>query len=182
MNIIYKDITLRAIEESDLSLILEMINDPEIEQMTGGGGFPVSMYQQKKWYEAIQARKGELRLMIDTDSHGTIGLVMLTNIDYKNGTAEFHAKLATSLNIKGNGFGTKAYIAVIDYAFNMLNLNCIYTGNIEYNKVTEHIKQKVGFVRDGVLRDRVYKNGRYYNIHDWSLLRKDWELIKDKFI
>ena len=63
-----------------------------------------------------------------------------------------------------------------------LNLNCIYTANIEYNKVTEHIKQKVGFVKDGVLRDRVYKNGRYYNIHDWSLLRRDWDLIKDKFI
>jgi len=182
MNIKYKDITLRAIEEFDLPLVLEMINDSEIERMTGGGGFPVSIYQQKKWYEMIQGKNDELRLMIDTADHVAVGLAMLTNIDYKNGTAELHVKLATSLNIKGKGFGTKAYIAIINYAFDMLNLNCIYTGNIEYNKVTEHIKQKIGFIKEAVLRERVYKYGRRYNIHVWSLLRNDWESVKEKFI
>jgi RimJ/RimL family protein N-acetyltransferase len=175
MNIKYKDITLRAIEDSDLELILEMINDPEIEKMTGGGGFPVSMFQQKKWYETIQNKNDELRLMIDTENHGTIGLAMLTGIDYKNGTAEFHAKIATSRNIRGNGYGTKAYKAIFDYAFNQMNLNCIYTGNIEYNTVTEQIKEKCGFQKEGILRERVYKNGKYHNIAVWSLLRDDWK-------
>lgn len=177
MNIIYEDITLRAIEESDLELIREMINDPIIENMTGGGGFPVSMYQQKKWFESIQSLKNELRLMIDTEKHGAIGTVVLSNIDYKNGTAEFHAKIASSKNIRGLGYGIKAYKATFDYAFNQMNLNCIITGNIEYNSVTEHIKEKCGFKQEGVLRERVYKNGKHHSIIVWSLLRSDWEKL-----
>lgn len=172
------DITLRAIEETDLGLLHEMINDPEIEKMTGGGGFPVSLYQQKKWFESIQNRRNELRLMIDTENNGTIGLISLTDIDLKNRTAEFHYKLATSKNLKGKGYGTKALSALIEYAFMQMNLNCIYSGNIEYNNVTERIKEKLGFKKEGVLRERVFKNGKYFNIHVWSLLRSDWESTK----
>ncbi len=172
------DITLRAIEETDLGLLHEMINDPEIEKMTGGGGFPVSLYQQKKWFESIQNRRNELRLMIDTENNGTIGLISLTDIDLKNRTAEFHYKLATSKNLKGKGYGTKALSALIEYAFMQMNLNCIYSGNIEYNNVTERIKEKLGFKKEGVLRERIFKNGKYFNIHVWSLLRSDWESTK----
>lgn len=174
MNIVYKDITLRAIEEADLGMLLEMINDPEIENMTGGGGLPVSSYQQKKWFESIQTRNNEMRLMIDSKEHGTIGFVALTDIDYKNRTAEFHAKIASGKSIRGNGYGTKSYIAMIKYAFNQMNLNCISTGNIEYNTITEHIKDKLGFKKEGVLRQRVFKNGKYHNIHVWSILKDDW--------
>jgi len=66
----YEDITLRAIEESDLELLKAMINDPEIENMTGGYSYPVSTYQQKKWFESILDRQDELRLIIDTKEHG----------------------------------------------------------------------------------------------------------------
>lgn len=172
------DITLRAIEETDLGLLHEMINDPEIEKMTGGGGFPVSLYQQKKWFESIHNQRNELRLMIDTENNGTIGLISLTNIDLVNRTAEFHYKLATSKNLKGKGYGSKALSALIEYAFMQMNLNCIYSGNIEYNNVTERIKEKLGFKKEGVLRERVFKNGKYFNIHVWSLLRSDWENTK----
>jgi len=180
MIIQFDDITLRAIEESDLELIREMINDPEIEKMTGGGGFPVSAYQQKRWFESIQNRNNELRLMIDTNNHGTIGLVALTDIDYKNGTAEFHYKLASSKNLRGKGYGTKALSALVEYAFMQMNLNCIYSGNVEYNNVTERIKEKLGFKKEGVLRERVFKNGKYFNIHVWSLLRSDWVKANQK--
>ena len=44
MNIYGKSIVLRAISESDASLLLQMINDPETERMLGGSSFPVSMY------------------------------------------------------------------------------------------------------------------------------------------
>lgn len=176
MNIVYKDIKLRAIEESDLELLLEMINDSEIEKMTGGGGLPVSSIQQRKWFESIQARNNEVRLMIETEQYGTIGIISLTAIDFKNRTSEFHYKLATSVNLKGHGYGTKALISIINYAFNYLNLNCIYSNNIEYNYVTEHIKEKLGFKKEGTLRQRVYKNGKYHNIHVWSILKEDWKM------
>lgn len=169
MNISYEDITLRAIEESDLELLKEMINDPEIENMTGGFSFPVSTLQQKRWFEGLQNNKNELRLIIEANEHGPIGVVMLTDIDWKNRIAQFHSKIATSKEIRGKGYGTKATKALIKYAFEQLNLNLVYSYIIEYNIASQRVHEKCGFKKDGVLRNRIYKNGGYHNLTVWSI-------------
>ena len=161
---IYDDIKLRAIEERDLNILLEMINDPEIENMTSGYSFPVSEYQQRRWFESLVNNDKELRTIIETKEHGTIGVVMLTDIDWKNRTAQFHSKIATSKEIRGKGYGTKATKALVKYAFEQLNLNLIYSHIIDYNVASQRVKEKCGFKKDGVLRNRVFKNGKYHDI------------------
>jgi RimJ/RimL family protein N-acetyltransferase len=173
MNYIYNDITLRAIEESDLELIREMMNDPEIENMTGGYSFPISVYQQKKWFEGLLNNNKELRTVIETKEHGAIGLVMLTDIDWKNRTAQFHSKIATSKNLRGKGYGTVATKALLKYAFEQLNLNCIYSHIIDYNIPSQKVKEKCGFRREGLLRNRIYKNGKYHDVVVWSIMNGD---------
>ena len=171
MNITYQDITLRAIEEEDLDLLQEMMNDPEIEKMTGVVGLPVSKREQKKWYENLTNK--DVRLVIDTKEHGAIGVVMLTDIDYRNSTAQFHSKIATSKQIRGKGYGTKATYALIRYGLLEMNLHLIYSHIVEYNIPSQRVKEKCGFKKDGVLRDRVYKNGNYYNLTVWSVTKDD---------
>ncbi|MCR4900464.1 MAG: GNAT family N-acetyltransferase [Treponema sp.] len=175
MIIKYDDIILRAIEFEDLDLLREMINDPYIENMTGGGGLPVSKYQHEEWYKKIILNNdNQVRLIIDTEAFGAIGLVMLTDIDHKNGTAQFHSKIATKNNLRGKGYGTKATMALIKYAFEQMNLNCIYSVIIEHNEVSQHVKEKCGFKREAILRDRIYKNGKYNNLIVWSILKSEF--------
>lgn len=173
MIINYEDIVLRAIEKEDLELLREMINDPQIEKMTGGGGLPVSKTQQENWFNSIDGKGNDVRLIIDTKEHGAIGIVMLTDIDYINRTAQFHSKIATSLDLRGKGYGTKATMALIKYGFEQMNLNCIYSHIIEYNVASQRVKEKCGFTKDGVLRKRVYKDGKYHDIVVWSVFKDD---------
>lgn len=35
--------------------------------------------------------------------------------------------------------------------------------------------QATGFVHEGTLREAIYKNGRYYNVHVMSVLRSEWK-------
>lgn len=174
VNIKYEDIILRAIEESDLELLKNMMNDPEIENMTAGFSFPVSSFQQKKWYEGLNNKANEIRLIIDTEANGAIGVVMLTNIDWKNRIAQFHSKITSEDSIRGKGYGTKATKALIKYAFEQLNMNCIYSRIIEYNIASQRVKEKCGFVKEGVLRERIYKNGKYHNMIIWSILKEEF--------
>jgi len=174
MIIKFDDITLRAIEESDMELLKDLINDPEIEIMTGGYSFPVSTYQQRSWFEKIQNRNNELRLIVDTKDHGAIGVVMLTDIDWKNRSAQSHSKITSVNNMRGRGYGTKASYALLKYAFEQLNLNCIYSHILEYNQASKRVREKLGFTREGILRDRVYKNGKYHNVEVWSLLSSEY--------
>lgn len=171
MNIKYQDVTLRAIEEEDLVLLQEMMNDSEIESMTCGSGLPVSKKEQRQWFENLTNK--DVRLIIDTEEYGAIGVVMLTDIDYRNSTAQFHSKIATSKQIRGKGFGTKATYALIKYGFMEMNLHLIYSNVIEYNVVSQRVNEKCGFKKDGYLRDRVYKNGQYYGITVWSVTKDD---------
>lgn len=174
MIICHEDIKLRAIELEDLELIREMINDPVIENMTGGGGLPVSKYQQEEWFKSLKDRKNEVRLIIDTEEYGAVGTMMLTDIDYQNSTAQLHSKIATSKNMRGKGYGTKATAALVKYAFEQMNLHCIYSYIIEYNAASQRVKEKCGFKKDGILRNRIYKNGEYHNIVAWSITKEDF--------
>ena len=44
-----KKTILRAIEQKDFQLLLDLINDPETEYMLGGWSFPVSQQMQMDW-------------------------------------------------------------------------------------------------------------------------------------
>lgn len=175
MIITFRDVTLRAIEESDLELLRDMINDPETENMVMGYSYPVSTYQQRKWFEGLHSRRDELRLIIDTEQHGPIGTVMLTDIDWKNRTAISGSKITSSNNLRGRGYGTKASYALIRYGFEQLNLHCIYSYIIDYNIASQRVREKCGFRRDGVLRHKVYKNGEYHDVIVWSILREEFD-------
>ena len=174
MIINYEDITLRAIEAEDKEMLLEMINDPLIEHMTGGGGFPVSHAQQEEWIKNQRNCTNEIRLVIDTQEHGAVGTVALTDIDNRSRTAQFHSKIATSKNLRGHGYGTKATMALVKYAFDQMNLNCVYSYIVEYNIASQRVKEKCGFLKDGILRERVYKDGAYHNIAAWSITKEDF--------
>lgn len=178
MVIKYEDITLRAIEESDLEMIRDMINDPDIENMVVGSGFPVSKYQQQRWFESIQDRKDQIRLVIDTQKHGSVGVVMLTDINYINGSAEIHIKITSDKNKRRNGYAYKTYMAIIEHAFNYMNLNRIESNVIEYNIASKKLNEKCGFKQEGIKRQAAYKKGCYYNVHIWSIIKEDWKVTK----
>jgi len=171
MNIYFDDIKLRAVESGDLEMLRELINDPETEDMTGGYSFPVSEYQQLKWFENLNNNKNELRTVIEINGRGGIGTAALSDIDWKNRTAEIHVKITDNKELRGKGYGTKAAKAIVKYAFDHLNLNLIYGHMNEYNIPSQRMLEKCGFKKDGVLRNRIYKNGKYHNIIAWSIER-----------
>lgn len=174
MIIKYDDIILRAIEEEDMELLREMLNDPVIEHMTIGTNIPVSKRDQSNWF-ANWHNSNEIRLIIETEEHGSIGSVGLTEIDWMNKTGLFYSKLATSKNIRGKGYGTKATNALIKFAFEELNLHCIYSIIIDYNIASQRVKEKCGFTKDGILRSYTYKNGQYHDAILYSIVNNKCE-------
>lgn len=170
-----KKILLRAIEFEDADLLQQMINDEEIEQMMWGYSFPVARHQQMKWIENLSSEKSVFRAIIDVDGKA-IGTIILSDIDMRNGNAEVHIKLANSCE-RGKGYGTDAVSALVSYAFNELRLNCIYCRVKEDNIVSQKMFKKCGFVQDGCLRSRVYRDGRYYDFYEYSILKSEYVKI-----
>ncbi|WP_338470962.1 GNAT family protein [Niallia sp. XMNu-256] len=175
MNILREEIVLRAIEQEDTQLLKDLINDPEIEKMVVGWSFPVSSNQQINWINSLGNDRYNVRFIIDINNVGAVGVVSLTRIDYKNGTATINIKLKKEDNIRNKGIGFKAITMLIDYAFNQLNLNCLVANILNYNTASQKLFEKSGFLLEGTLRKRVFKNGAYQDLLSYSLLKSDYK-------
>ena len=173
MNIQGKNVVLRAISMKDANLLMELINDAETEKMLGGISFPVSLEGQEKWIAAQAGRTDVLRCIVALkENEEGIGTVILSDIDTKNGVAQVHIKMDKQRG-RGKGYGSDALNTIVNYAFGEMRLNCIYADVLEYNTVSQKLFEKCGFLRDGVLRSRVFKGGRYINVVSYSRLKED---------
>lgn len=105
MNIYGKKVILRAIEENDAELIVSMFNDPEVEDLVVGWSNPVSLFSQKEWLKNHFNDQNNLRFIIDTTEDGSIGLVTLHGIDWKNRRATHGLKILNK-EYRGKGYGT----------------------------------------------------------------------------
>lgn len=172
--IIYGDkIKLRAIESEDNALLLEMMNDPDIETMVGGYSWPGSYSNQMKWFSNLESNPSVLRCIIaNKEDDKAIGALILNEIDMKNGTGHIHIKIASG-DERGKGYGTDAIKTIVKYAFSELRLNCIFANILSYNEPSVHLFEKCGFMRDGVLRSRVFKQGKYIDLYNYSILCSD---------
>lgn len=169
MNIYGEKIFLRALEERDNVMLRELMNDPETERLVCGASWPVSESGQKQWLANLKNDPNMLRCAVQCIESGeSVGTVILSDIDRHSGTAELHIKLASAG--RGKGYGTDCIKAVTAYAFRELRLNCVYANILEYNTASQKLFEKCGFHKDGVLRQRVYKGGRYVDVTAWSLL------------
>ncbi len=178
MNIYGKKVVLRAMEMEDCELIKDMFNDPEIENLVGGWAFPISLYAQKRWMESHYNDQSAIRFVIDTKEDGAVGVITLTDIDWKNRSASVGCKLALKGN-RSKGYGTDATMALMRYVFDELGFHRLEATRLAMNQVSAHILEGIGFVQEGVKREYIYKGGEYRDLVELSILADEYyELIK----
>lgn len=169
-------VLIRAIELEDAEILRTMINDADVESMMWGYSFPVSEHQQENWINNLPNNNSVFRGIIEVDGKA-IGEIILTDIDLRNGNAEVHVKLV-SKDIRGKGYGTDAVRALVKYCFNELRLNCVFCRVKDDNIASQRMFMKCGFIQEGKLRARVYRNGQYHDFYEYSILKSDFEELK----
>ena len=171
MRIVGEKIVLRALESVDNNMLLELLNDPHTEEMVGGSSFPTSAEEQARWFANLYNEKNVLRCAVATKENieNAIRTVILSDINYKNGTAQIHIKMSSG-NRK-RGYGTDALMAMAKYAISELRLHCIYAEVLENNDASQKMFEKCGFIKEGKLRDRVFKKGKYMNYISYSMVQ-----------
>jgi len=182
MNIFGKKVILRSIEEEDLKFLRDIHNDPEIEKYIAGWSFPLSMKDQKLWFERFNKNNSTIRLIIEEKcSHESIGMTGLWNIDWKNRNAHTGIMLLNDKKFRHKGYGTDSVMSLMRYAFEELDLRRLDSDIIEYNKPSLGLYiKKCGWKNEGVRRKHAFRNNTVYNRILIGILKEEYiDFIKD---
>jgi RimJ/RimL family protein N-acetyltransferase len=74
----------------------------------------------------------------------------------------------------GHGYATEAAGAVLRWAFETLELNRVQAETDTRNIASARVLEKLGFVREGTLREDCVVNGEVSDSWVYGLLRRDW--------
>jgi len=178
MNIKGDKITLRAVEEKDLTKLHEWANDPETQDIMGGIYFPSSMQFHKNWIKETDGDQLNKRFAIETPD-GIIGLSSIMKIDWRNKNA-WHGIMIGDKNIRGKGYGIDTVMTTMRYAFDEMGLERLDGQMIEYNEPSIGMYcKKLGWKKEGTLRNWYFRRGRFWDKVVVGITRKDYKkLIK----
>jgi|SRR4051812_23383983 ribosomal-protein-alanine N-acetyltransferase len=113
------------------------------------------------------------RLAIDRVSDGAfVGWCSLTrwNPDYRSASITYCLDDAAW----GNGYATEAARALLQWAFDTLDLNRVQAEADTRNTASARVLEKLGFVREGTLREDCIVNGEVSDSWVFGLIRRDW--------
>lgn len=75
----------------------------------------------------------------------------------------------------GPGVGAAMCSEALSYAFLTLNVNKVVGEVIEYNENSIKLHAKLGFKREGVLRQQFLTAGKFYDVLFFGLLKSEWD-------
>lgn len=86
------------------------------------------------------------------------------------------ASLGFCLNKKswGHGYATEAARVLLDWVFSTLDLNRVQAEVDTRNAASARVLEKLGFLREGTLREDCIVNGDVSDSWIYGLLRRDW--------
>ncbi|WP_440118956.1 GNAT family N-acetyltransferase [Paenibacillus sp. QZ-Y1] len=106
------------------------------------------------------------------DGDKLVGSIGYLYIDQENKKTEIGYWLGKEY--VGKGLITKSIKVLVNYAFGELGLNKIEIGVATDNMKSRAIPEKLGFTREGELRDYEYINGRYIDRIVYGLKANEW--------
>ena len=154
-------IFLRALEPSDVELLYQWENDPEIwtisQTLT-----PYSKYTLKQFIDSAQediCSTKQVRFMINLlHTKQTVGILDVFDIDFINSRAG--VGILIEKNHRNQDIGAEAVMLALTYLFNTLHLHQIYCNVLHNNNVSLKLFEKCGFSVIGLKKEwRKTQNG-----------------------
>lgn len=129
----------------------------------------------EKWLNTHVASGKVAQFIIEeAHRHLPVGSVYLRDIDHEHKKAEFGIFIGED-TARGKGYGAQATRLILKYAFKELNLNKVFLRVFAHNKNAIKCYLNVGFKEEGLFRDDVLIDGKFYDMIFMSILKADWE-------
>ena len=168
-------IYLRPLTHADAVAFVAWVNDPEVTRTLAIGARAMDARAEEVFIEKTNASAHEVLFgIVVRETDRLIGSTGLNQIDFRNQRAIFGIMIGEK-SAWGKGYGTEATSLVVQHAFEELHLNRVQLHVYEYNLRGIRVYEKVGFRREGVLRQEHVYDDRFWDTEVMAILREEWE-------
>jgi len=172
-------LTLRKVTKDDVNSILKYLSNEEVMKYYGLEPFKSinDALDEIAWYQSLQNNKTGIRWGITLKEQGdVIGSCGFHNI----ASHHFRTEIGFELSKEqwGRGIAAEAVEAIIAYGFQHMNFQRIEALIEPPNRSSQKLVEKLGFIREGLLRNYEFTRGKFDDLYMYSLLKQDFETNK----
>ncbi len=172
-------IRLEYFEKSDFDQLIDWIGDEHLLTNWAGSLFRFPLNERSlDWYieNSNDLEKSDVLIykVIETTSNTIVGHISLGSINRSEGSARITRVLVGNTTLRGRGICQGMMKAILKIGFEEMGLHRISLGVYDFNVAALKCYEKVGFVRDGLMRDVKKFNGGYWSLVEMSMLEDEW--------
>ncbi len=168
-----KLVRLRASRVEDAETAAEWLNDLETARL-------LSVHApQPRALDEVRARlqtPDKNHFAVETLDGRLIGTCSAFEIDARDRRCMIGWKIGAR-GMRGKGYGSDMIRVFLRYLFHERNLMRVDLGVFAFNESAVHLYEKLGFVREGTLRDDILSRGRYWDTYLYSMLRREYDAL-----
>jgi RimJ/RimL family protein N-acetyltransferase len=167
-------VVLRRHLPGNLDAFRRWYTDPAVVRLTRYQDGPMRPDEIERFFQARVVGAGSLAMAIHVRRTGRlIGTCAFSQLDGENGSALFHITIGEQ-DAWGHGYGTEATELMLDHAFRTLGLHRIGLAVFAFNERALRSYRKVGFIVEGRSREAIWRDGRWWDEMQMSLLAHEW--------
>jgi len=159
------------------NLVCKWMNNPNVRHYSRNL-WPITLEEVKKWFEPAPDRQMR-EFIVFTVYHKhvkrPIGSIGFNHINWVSRNANIFLTIGEP-EYWGKGIAGEASKLIINYGFTELNFHKIFAGVFTPNTRSLRAAEKLGFKKEAVLKEEMYVDGQYHDIHKFALFKRDWKM------
>jgi|GEM_PF-361179 len=168
-----KKICLRAVEKEDYTEhFYSWANEPDFHRYLSHGIRPASKRRMEELYEALMKKDNVIFTILDKTNNEPVGIIGLHHLSWQIRSAEYTIHIKKSF--WGTGVAGEATDYILKHAFETLGMNKVWLGGNASQQRAIRFYEKKGFVREGILRDEIFREGRFHDSVKMSIRASEY--------
>lgn len=165
-------LTIRAFEPGDRRAIYRACRERRVSRGIPMMPFPYHLRDADAFihraHRTVLERRAFPLAVTELRCGRLVGAVEVGEVDWTNGHAELGYWIEPGS--WGQGFATEAGRRMIEFAFTELGLHRLHAGVLPFNTPSARVLRRLGFRREGVLRDFYRIDGTWHSVIRVALL------------
>ena len=167
---------MRWASEDDVDAFYEIFSDPRVMRYWSSGPLENREAAAAMQREIAQQNLSDAQMkwgLALRDTNKLIGTVTLFNLSRSNGRAEIGYAMGSAY--WGKGYMNEALKAVIVHAFDVMDFRRLEADVDPRNAASIRTLERLGFQREGFLRERWHVGGELQDAFFYGLLKREWQ-------